>query len=394
MNADDQDDQDQQPDFRLLLNTSKGASQALPSRDAKTAHDPEAVLKEQYDAFFQVISEERRLQEKTLSRAVYEPELGLFRLTVNKGNHFVSMGHTLKGNLYLYPEEALYLVDRSSLLVEHNGADLDVQQTWSLCLSQLQDLTGKRDTTRAMDRHLAYAYLKRLGYVVTRPGTYDTRAVDIIPKTAATPTSSTLTLNSKGQWLSTLLWRLLVDSWNIGNRVIFTGFRRWFEPLSDFWNKRMSRPLVANNDQLSHEQVLQRIRIIPTRRLVQSAEEDSRRHVEHQITKDTWKKKVDFEVYKPAGAFKKRHPGIPDYRVVVVSARSRIPTLEELGDMMEGLIDPAQIEPSSGPLNTASPLPTDKGKKKQQPDWPKVLFAVVDGGQVSFMSLNNMQTIL
>lgn len=39
------------------------ASQALPSRDAKATHDPEAVLKEQYDAFFQVISEERRLQE-------------------------------------------------------------------------------------------------------------------------------------------------------------------------------------------------------------------------------------------------------------------------------------------------------------------------------------------
>lgn len=39
------------------------ASQALPSRDAKATQDPEAVLNEQYDAFFQLISEERRLQE-------------------------------------------------------------------------------------------------------------------------------------------------------------------------------------------------------------------------------------------------------------------------------------------------------------------------------------------
>lgn len=75
-------------------------------------------------------------------------------------------------------------------------------------------------------------------------------------------------------------------------------------------------------------------------------------------------------------------------------ARSKIPTLEELGDMMEGLIDPAQIEPSSAPSKSTSALPTDKGKKKQQPDWPKVLFAVVDGGQVSFMSLSNVQATL
>ncbi|KAF9134486.1 tRNA-splicing endonuclease subunit sen54, partial [Mortierella sp. GBA39] len=391
MNADDQDDQDQQPDFRLLLNTSRGASQALPSRDAKAAHDPEAALKEQYDAFFQVISEERRLQEKTLSRAVYEPELGLFRLTVNKGNHFVSMGHTRKGNIYLYPEEALYLVDRSSLLVEHNGADVDVQQTWSLCLSQPQDHRGQWDSTWAMDRYLTYAYLKRLGYVVTRPKTYNPRPVGTIPETAASPASSALTSDYKGLWFSTFLWRLLVDSWNVGTRIVLTGFRRWLEPLNDLWNNRMRRPLVANNEQLSHEQILQRIRIIPTRRLVRSLEEESKPHIEHRITKDTWEQKVDFEVYKPAGAFKKRQPGIPDYRVVVVSARSKIPTLEELGDMMEGLIDPAQIESSSTPSNSASALPTDKGKKKQQPDWPKVLFAVVDGGQVSFVGLSNVQ---
>ncbi|KAF8942600.1 tRNA-splicing endonuclease subunit sen54 [Haplosporangium gracile] len=393
MNADDQDDQDQQPDFRLLLSTSKGASQALPSRDAKAAQDPETVLKEQYDAFFQVISEERRLQEKTLSRAVYEPELGLFRLTVNKGNHFVSMGHTLKGNICLYPEEALYLVDRSSLLVEHNGTDFTVQQTWNLCLSQSQDHTGQWDSTQAMDRYLAYAYLKRLGYVVTRPGTYDPRLVDAKPQVAATPASSALSSDYKGSWLSSFLWRLLVDSWNSGTRIVFIGLRRWFEPLSDLWNNRMSRPLVANNEQLSHEQILQRISIIPTRRLVQPQEE-SINYAEHRSASDTGKQKVDFEVYKPAGAFKKRQPGIPDYRVVVVSARSRIPTLEELGDMLQGLVDPAQAEPSSTPSNSASAQSTDKGKKKQQPDWPKVLFAVVDGGQVSFMSLSNVQASL
>ncbi|KAK3843457.1 MAG: hypothetical protein J3R72DRAFT_440879 [Linnemannia gamsii] len=389
MNVDDQDDQDQQPDFRLLLNNAKGKTQALPNRDAKAAQDPEAVLKEQYDAFFHVISEERRIQEKTLSRAVYDPELGLFQLTVNKGNHFVNMGHTVKGNICLYSEEALYLVDRSSLVIQHQGVDITVQQTWSLCLSLPQNLTGQGSSASTMDRYLAYAYFKRLGYVVTRPGTYDSRPIDSRPQTAATPASSELTADTRDPGLSSFLWRLLVDSWKAGSRIVSTGLRRWFEPLSSLWNNRINKPLVANNELLSHEQILQRIRIIPTRRLVQPEDD-----LGQEIKKGTWKQKVDFEVYKPAGAFKKRQPGIPDYRVVVVSSKENLPTLEELSEMMEGLIDPAQDNPSLVPSDLTSTQPTDKGKKNKTPDWPKVLFAIVDGGQVSFMSLSNLQATL
>ncbi|KAK3843468.1 MAG: hypothetical protein J3R72DRAFT_507433 [Linnemannia gamsii] len=284
----------------------------FPNRDAKAAQDPEAVLKEQYDAFFHIISEERRIQEKTLSRAVYDPELGLFQLTVNKGNHFVNMGHTVKGNICLYSEEALYLVDRSSLVIQHQGVDITVQQTWSLCLSLPQNLTGPESSASTMDRYVAYAYFKRLGYAVTRPGTYDSRPIDFKRQTAAT-----------------------------------------------------TRQLSASRDDLGEES-----------------------------KKDTWKQKVDFEVYKPAGAFKKRQPGIPDYRVVVVSSKENMPTLEVLSEMMEGLIDPAQDSPSLAPSDLTSTQPTDKGKKNKTPDWPKVLFAIVDGGQVSFMSLSNLQATL
>ncbi|KAG0354607.1 tRNA-splicing endonuclease subunit sen54 [Mortierella sp. AD032] len=189
-----------------------------------------------------------------------------------------------------------------------------------------------------MDRYLAYAYFKRLGYVVTRPGTYDPRPIDSKPQTAATPASSELTVDTRGPGL---------------------------------------------------KQILQRIRIIPTRRLVQPEDD-----LGQEIKKGTWKQKVDFEVYKPAGAFKKRQPGIPDYRVVVVSSKENMPTLEELSEMMGGLIDPAQDNPSLVPSDLTSTQPTDKGKKNKPPDWPKVLFAIVDGGQVSFMSLSNLQATL
>ncbi|KAF9091025.1 tRNA splicing endonuclease 54, partial [Mortierella sp. AM989] len=177
MDAIDQDDNDQHPDFRLLLTNSKGQSpsQALPSRDIKSAQDPAAALEEQYNAYFQILAEERRAAERTFSRAVYEPDLGLFRLTANRGTHFVSMGHTSHGQMYLYPEEALYLVDRGSLLVDHHGNDMTVQQMWNIYLSlPYQSKNQNRgddqesvtqDGSRVMDRYLTYAYLKRLGFV-------------------------------------------------------------------------------------------------------------------------------------------------------------------------------------------------------------------------------------
>ncbi|KAF8938548.1 hypothetical protein BGZ58_000660 [Dissophora ornata] len=65
MDAVDQDDNDQHPDFRLLLSNAKGhgSLQALPSRDTKMVQDAAATLEEQYDAYFQILEEERRAAE-------------------------------------------------------------------------------------------------------------------------------------------------------------------------------------------------------------------------------------------------------------------------------------------------------------------------------------------
>src|SRR5687768_6333118 len=66
------------------------------------------------------------------------------------------------------------------------------------------------------------------------------------------------------------------------------------------------------------DQILQKLQIIPGTRLAQHAHKDATiqyggAHQAHRRTK----RDVDFEVYKPGGAFKKRQPGMPDYRVVV-----------------------------------------------------------------------------
>ncbi|KAF9353925.1 tRNA-splicing endonuclease subunit sen54 [Mortierella sp. AD094] len=399
MDAADQDDNDQHPDFRLLLSNSKGqsSSQALPSRDAKSAQDPAAVLEEQYNAYFHILAEERHAAERTFSRAVYEPDLGLFRLTANRGTHFVSMGHTLHGQMYLYPEEALYLVDRGSLLVEHRGTDMTVQQMWNAYLSlphqhknqskgDDQNPTGKDDSP-VMDRYLTYAYLKRLGFVVIRPGTYSHENESRTRPPSATQNQLLVRPLSYVAFLWSAIKNSMFATWRRHISVLVTRIGLGLSNIADIWTRPSNRPLVSNRDHLRYDQILHTLQIIPTVRLAQSSRSSDAEVA--QSSKPDIKEiaVVDFDVYKPAGAFKKRQPGIPDYHVVVVRAADALPTVNQLKVLMAGQLDPAQEATSPSDISVAP----EKGKKKKTIDWPKILFAVVSGGQVSFMTMYNVK---
>ncbi|KAG0039542.1 Pyridoxal 5'-phosphate synthase subunit snz1 [Podila clonocystis] len=356
-------------------------SQALPSREAKTTGTT-SVLDDQYQAYFHILEEERRAAERTYSRVVYEPDLGLFRISVNRGNHFVSMGHTLRGQIYLYPEEALFLVDRGSLLAEHRGVDMTVQQMWSVYLQQAEERQQQEfvGAARAMDLYVTYAYLKRLGFVVTRSGTYHNAEEGIQGDMQA---ADQMQIVAPGPW--TDLWSTVAAMWRRRTRSLFHALGLWFAPWSRLLSSGLDRPLVSNNDQLTYDQILEKIQIIPSIRLASVTD-----------TSQPKKAKVDFEVYKPAGAFKKRQPGTPDYRVVVVEAGAPLPALEDFADYFQGQVDPATQESLETVTATASapPQPTSgsgKGKKVKAPDWPKILFAVVDGGQVTFLNMCNIK---
>lgn len=51
-------------------------------------------------------------------------------ITVNKGAHFHNMGHAIKGEMWLYPEECLFLMDRCSLSMQYCGVDMSLQQAY------------------------------------------------------------------------------------------------------------------------------------------------------------------------------------------------------------------------------------------------------------------------
>ncbi|KAG0061216.1 tRNA splicing endonuclease 54, partial [Podila epicladia] len=242
------------------------------------------------------------------------------------------MGHTLHGQIYLYPEEALFLVDRGSLLAEHRGVDMTVQQMWSVYLQQAEERQQKEfaGAARAVDLYVTYAYLKRLGFVVTRPGTYHNAEEGTQSDTKA---ADQMQIVPSGSW--TELWSTVAAMWRRKARSLFHALDLWFAPWSRLFSSGLDRPLVSNGDQLTYDQILEKIQIIPSIRLASAKK-----------TSQPKKAKVDFEVYKPAGAFKKRQPGTPDYRVVVVEAEAPLPALEDFADYFQGQVDPATHESS------------------------------------------------
>ena len=52
----------------------------------------------------------------SLSQAVWHPDLQLAEVTVQTGSHWLTMGHVVDKKLYLYPEEALYLLEIVSMI--------------------------------------------------------------------------------------------------------------------------------------------------------------------------------------------------------------------------------------------------------------------------------------
>ena len=133
---------------------------------------------------------DRVANRKRLSQGIWQPQFGTVRMTEAKGAGFTNVGCSIRRpgfaekKLELLPEEALYLVERGSLLcweqtegqerqtenpherredlsdpVQIIGAPLSVQQSFAVMI-------GKAGLT--FERYQVYAYLRRFGYVVRR----------------------------------------------------------------------------------------------------------------------------------------------------------------------------------------------------------------------------------
>src|SRR5438128_373355 len=80
-------------------------------------------------------------QSRNLSTCIYHPSpINASLLTRIKGHNFLSsIGHAINGEIWLYPEETLWLMERGVMRVEFAGVPISLQQAYALMLDNSDD---------------------------------------------------------------------------------------------------------------------------------------------------------------------------------------------------------------------------------------------------------------
>ncbi|SAM84993.1 uncharacterized protein UBRO_07557 [Ustilago bromivora] len=151
------------------------------------------LLDRSREAMFTAVSGQRTIGSRSLVRAVWKPELRRARLLDVQGKIFETVGvirrETLPGDTgkmvtkainELLPEEALFLAERASLQLytveeqerEAQLVPMSLQQAFASLMLPPTEGEGL-DEPLTREAYLVYAYLKRLGYVVQRAKVVD-----------------------------------------------------------------------------------------------------------------------------------------------------------------------------------------------------------------------------
>ncbi|KAI9254522.1 hypothetical protein BDA99DRAFT_159910 [Phascolomyces articulosus] len=216
-----------------------------------------------------------------MSHGTLDRTSGLTTVSRHRGTYFRVMGHTVKGALTLYLEEAAWLINMNVLRVPEAG---------------LEDYFGlmftRTDHWITYEKYQVYAYLRRLGYIVQRSTT----------TTFSTPVATSLGSSS----LSFSFWArrcqgLIHTAIHFIKRILIYCFG--------------TKPLVRNKQYSTFESVYSALKFIPS----------SPWYKPFSIQEQT--PLFDWDIYRPNPQWKKRDPGVPDFRVVVTSSRGAIPSL-------------------------------------------------------------------
>ncbi|XP_063380973.1 uncharacterized protein LOC134667483 [Cydia fagiglandana] len=147
----------------LVIQGAKKVNSSLPELGLKDVIPNGSWLEQKQiqsslEARRHIIEVERVEKCGTLSQADWNDELQLAEVTKNTGGHWQYIGHNIGRQLYLYPEEALYLMEVSCLQLKYNDVTVSIQQAYSLLLKDNNSLI----------QYKVYASLSRLGYKVLR----------------------------------------------------------------------------------------------------------------------------------------------------------------------------------------------------------------------------------
>ncbi|XP_064607936.1 tRNA-splicing endonuclease subunit Sen54-like [Liolophura sinensis] len=105
-----------------------------------------------------LLAEQRVEKLGSLVRGQWNPDKDLVELEKELGKFWAYMGFVNQQRKWLYPEEALFLMETNVLEVWYRGVPVSIQQAYSCFL-------GRAIT---LDEYQVYAHLRRLGFVVIR----------------------------------------------------------------------------------------------------------------------------------------------------------------------------------------------------------------------------------
>ncbi|OJA15830.1 hypothetical protein AZE42_04025 [Rhizopogon vesiculosus] len=285
------------------------------------------VLDRSRAAMFDALKADRAISSKSASYGVWYPGISRVHVTVARGIHFSAMGHSaarptptndgstkLQKRLELLPEEAIYLIERGSLfcwkdiqadlvgLGDVEGAPMSVQQAFA-------EMVGKEDLT--LEKYQVFAYLRRLGYMVTRTDA-PSPSYPIPPRRLANdgvPSSFFRRLTSLLSPFATKLFGFL------------RGTSNWWRPL------RISR--WVHHDK-SYGTIFKSLRLMPSGHSVAPKSSCTMPVVPSSPYK------IFYNLYKPSTNFRKTSPPQPDFQIVVVNARTAsVPSLYELTQLFD-----------------------------------------------------------
>ncbi|KAG1863972.1 tRNA-splicing endonuclease subunit sen54 N-term-domain-containing protein [Suillus tomentosus] len=298
------------------------------------------VLDRARAAMFDALKADRAISSKSASYGIWFPQISRVHVTVARGIHFSVMGHSatrptstdngsakLQKRLELLPEEALYLIERGALfcwkdiqadltgLDDIEGAPMSVQQAFA-------EIIGKEDLT--LEKYQVFAYLRRLGYVITRTDPPSSSYPIPPPRLRSeAPLSFCRRLLSIFSLFTTSVLRFWRGSFS------------WWKPL------RISR--LIHHDK-SYGKVLKSLRVIPAGHSVAPHSSCA------NPVSPSSPYKIFYNMYKPSTNFRKTTPPQPDFQIVIINARTAfVPSLYELTEIFNVLPE------------TPPPLPRKRG---------------------------------
>jgi tRNA-splicing endonuclease subunit sen54 N-term len=148
--------------WRKLTLPRRGKKETLLAPAGPLPQPLVAKLEKRTAKLRKAVEAPRTTRAKHLAVADWDPARAMARVVTPRGNVLQSMGLYVGGVQYLFPEEAVYLCDRAQLDLRVDGVPASLQRAWGLMLE------GQNAVT--LDEYCAFAHLRRVGFVVRRPG--------------------------------------------------------------------------------------------------------------------------------------------------------------------------------------------------------------------------------